>query len=284
MAHPMSSRRIERRALLAAGTAAALLGAPALATPAHGASLLDGLAEDVPACTPDADADAARAADDACDEDDGGGGLLSGVTDALPGQLQGVVDPVEQVVDDVIGNLPAPVTDVVEDLPAVAGDVPGVVEDVTGGLTDVPSGPADVVPEEVPVPAVVSPEVGTASSPPVERTVSGPPQGPGLPRPPLAPRGVPADTTVTRPARPFIPPAVSAPLFGGLPRVAEEFLSRAPATTSDALAAMRGSQTTTVPGPDASSWLLATASGMLLLLGAGHVVHARHRYAASVAR
>lgn len=273
MAHPMSSRRIERRTLLAAGTAAALIGAPALATPAHGASLLDGLADDVPACTPDADA--------VCDDGDG---LLSEVTDALPAQLQGVVDPVEQVVDDVIGSLPSPVTDVVEDLPAAVEDAPGAVEDVTGGLTGGPSNPADVVPEEVPVPAVVSPEVGTASSPPVQRSVSGPPQGPGLPRPPLAARGVPADTTVTRPARPFIPPAVSAPLFGGLPRVAEDFLSRAPATTSDALAAMRGSQTTTVPGPDASSWLLATASGMLLLLGAGHVVHARHRYAASVAR
>lgn len=279
MAHPMSSRRIERRTLLAAGTAAALLGAPALATPAHGASLLDELADDVPACAPDAGA--ARAADDACDD---GGGLLLEVTDPVPARLQRVVDPVEQVVDDVLGSLPTPVSDVVENPPAVVEDVPGVVEGVTGGLTDVPNDPADVVPDEVPVPAVVSPEVGTASSPPVERTVSGPPQGPGLPRPPLAPRGVPADTTVTRPARPFIPPAVSAPLFGGLPRVAEEFLSRAPATTSDALAALRGSQTTTVPGPDASSWLLATASGMLLLLGAGHVVHARHRYAASVAR
>lgn len=268
MAHPMLGRRFDRRMALAAGTTAALLTAPGLATPAEGATALEG------APSPVADAPTVPGT--------GTEGLDHEAAAAPPHaqlleQLRGAPDPIGQVVDDVLRSAPAPVQEVVEQVPAP-------VEDATD-VTDVAPAPLDTIVPEAPAPIPPPPDLGTASTSPAPRQISGPPQGPGIAPPPFAARGVRADTTTTRPTRPFLTPVVGGRLFGDLPRRAEEFLSRAPATLSrEARSALSGSPTTTAPAPDASSWLLATSAGMLLLVGAGHLVHARHRYTASIAR
>lgn len=278
MAHPMFIRRFDRRTWVAAGTTAAVLATPALAVPAQGAVAVD---QDVPAVdaapavVPQATDLPVQHPDPDPDEES-----PSGVDALLPEALQEAADPIGKVVDDVLRGTPAPVQEAVEQLPAVEQ-----VPEAVGGLVDgapVPADPTGVVPDGVAAPIGPEPDVGTASSPPAARR--GLPQGPGIPAPPFRARGVRSDTTTTRPPRPFAPPVMSGTLFGDLPRRAEEFLSRAPSASSDALAALRGSATTTAPSPDAASWLLATAAGMLLLVGAGHVVHARQRYVASVAR
>lgn len=260
MAHPMLNRRFDRRTLAAAGTTAALLAAPGFAATAEGATVLE-------TGVPVVDTDTGVADPEA--------GSLSQVDELLPQAVQSAVDPIEKVVDDVLRGAPAPVPDVLGQVPAVEG----VVEQ----LPPVPATPLDEVTEALPVPADPAPEVGTAGTPAPARATAGPPQGPGTPRPPFTGRNLPAPSSTTF-TRPFVAPAVSGPFLGNLPRIAEDFLSRAPAATSDALSTLRGPQTTTAPGPDAPSWLLATAAGMLLLLGASHVVHARHRFGASVAR
>lgn len=274
MAHTPSSRRADRRTLLAAGTAA-LLTAPLLAAPAGGAlALVSDLVPDELACTPQevADDEALR---EACEE----AGLLSEVTGLVPEPLQRAVDPVERVVDDVLKNLPEPVDEVVEQVPGVPDAVPDAVSDA------VPGDPVEVLPVEPP-PSEQEPAGEVVSI----RPSSGPPQGPGIPPPPFAARTVAvADTTTTPPPRssftaaprPFVGALpTDGRLFGDLPARAEEFLSRTPTPAG----ALSRAATTTTSGPDASSWLFATAAGMILLLGAGHVAAARQRYGASVAR
>lgn len=267
MAHPQLTRRGDRRAVLAAGAAAALLFAPA----ANAAPL--GVALD---CSTEALA-GNTALHDQCQE----AGVLSNLS-AVPEAVQSAVDPIEKVVDDVLKKAPALVQDPV-------GQVPAVVEDVVESL---PAAPApvdpllpDVAPEAPPGDAGAASGPAEASATTVRR--SGPPQGPGIALPPFIRRGVPSTATVTRP-RPqlFTAPAMTGPFFGDMTGMAEDFVSsRSPVRSGiDALGDIGGSRTTTGPGPDAPSWLLATASGMLLLLGAAHLLHARQRHSVSVAR
>jgi hypothetical protein len=268
--HPQLIRRGDRRALLAAGAAAVFLMAPAAdALPVVGT--LD--------CTAKA-----LAGDTLLYERCVQAGLLppapapsgqapAGLGVPVPEAVGSVVDPIEKVVDDVLQKPPAPVGEAVEQIPPV---VDGVVEAL----------PVQPPPVDVPV---LTPEAPPADVAPAETAVRPvrPPvlQGPGYATPPFLRRGVPTTVTTTAPRRAhtFTPPVVSGPFFGDVARVAEEFVSsRSPIATG--LDAFTDRGTSTVPGPDASSWLFATAGGMLLLLGAGHLLHARQRYAASVAR
>lgn len=267
MAHPMLVRRFDRRTLLAAGTTAALLTAPGLAAPADAATALEGApvpVADTPETLPTTEASGLQQ-----------NGAVAPPDVPVLEELHETTDPIGKVVDDVLRAAPTPIQELVK-------QAPGVIDDVA----PVPAEPLDgVVPDQTPAPIGPAPEVGTASASPAPRQTSGPPQGPGIAPPPFAVRDRLADTTTTRRPQPFVAPVVGGRLFGDLPRRAEEFLSRAPVTLSrDALSALSGSPTTTAPSPDASSWLLATSAGMLLLLGAGHLVHARHRYTASIAR
>ncbi|MEX0657784.1 MAG: hypothetical protein WD080_01490 [Egibacteraceae bacterium] len=255
----MLSRRASRHTLLAAGTAFALLGAPLFVSPAEGAlasDLVDDLVPDELACTPQAVADDVPQRD-ACEE----AGLLFGVTETL-GSLG---DPVEKVVDDVLQSVPGVVGGVVEDVPEV---IEGATEQIVPDLDD-PLGTAP--PEPAPPPEPARPTQVDTNLP--ARPSHGPPQGPGIPAPPFAARTVAlADTTSTPPPRPFLPSMP--PSFGDLASGGsdERVFESATATPLGAGGA------STMTSPDASTWLFATAAGMLLLLGSGHVVHARHRY------
>lgn len=262
MAQLIASRRAGRHTLLAAGTAVALLGAPLFVSPAEGAlgsDLVDDLVPDELACTPQAVADDARQRE-ACEE----AGLLSGVTEAL-GPLG---DPVEEVVDDVLQSVPDVVEDVVE-------DVPEVIDGATEQVVPDPGDPLGTPPPEPPPPPQrVEPTEPAAVEPSVPaRPSHGPPQGPGIPAPPFAARTVAlADTTTRPPPRPFLPsmPSTVGDLNTG--ESEEQVFESATATPLGAGGA------STMTSPDPSTWLFATAAGMLLLLGSGHVVHARHRY------
>lgn len=265
MAHPQLTRQGDRRVVLAAGTAVALLLAPAADALPLSATL---------DCSPDAvsvDAVLRQECEDA--------GLLPAVVEtapeAVPEAVQRAVDPVEEVVGEVLKRTPAPVGNAVQQAPAA---VDGAVESVP-----VPA-PVDpgLVPDVVPQPAADDVDAADATVVPARPRA---PQGPGIALPPFVRRGVPAATT-TAPRRVppfFTPPVMSAPFFGDLADVAEDFITSRSSSTGG-LESFMGGGTSTIPGPDASSWLLATAGGMILLLGAGHLLHARQRYAASVAR
>ncbi|HVL99875.1 MAG TPA: hypothetical protein VM324_11345 [Egibacteraceae bacterium] len=278
MAHPKLTRRGDPRTLLAAGTAAALLTGPAALAPAAAAvpadeadevtSAVDCCVEAaLPAAAPAPAPPAAPAAEPVA-------------TTVVPDPIvQAVVGPIEKVVDDVLQRTP------------VGGDIaeqaPAVVDTVTEAL---PAAPLPTDPRGLPAtpltPRAAPESVGTANAPAPPVPTSGASQGTSTFTVPFRARGVATDTTATRRVQPFAAPVMSGPIFADLPRVAEEFLaSNAPSSfSSDTFNALRGGQTGTVPGPDAASWLLATAGGMLLLLGAGHLLHARQRYVASVAR
>lgn len=276
MAHPQLHRQGDRRAFLAAGTAVALLLAPA----AHALPVGDSLD-----CSPEA-VEGDSALRQLCVE----AGVLPALVETAPETVQEAApktvqeavqppgDPIEEVVGEVLDKAPAPAGDAVPEAPAVVEDA----------VDSVPPPPAPVDPALLPGPVTepAGDEVDAAdgSVAPVRPAA---PQGPGIAVPPFIRRGIPVSTssrtTPTLRHQPIAPPVMSAPFFGDLARVAEEFVSsRSPVSTS--LEAFTGGGTSTVPGPDASSWLLATASGMLLLVGASHLVHARHRYTASVAR
>ncbi|HVM12747.1 MAG TPA: hypothetical protein VM287_00250 [Egibacteraceae bacterium] len=264
MAHPQLTRRGDRRAALAVGAAAALLLSPAANATPLGVALDCGT-----------DAVAAPALRGQCQE----AGMLSGLG-IVPEAVQSAVDPIEKVVDDVLKKAPALVQDPV-------GQVPAVVEDVVESLppAPVPAPAEQLLPDIAPEP----PPADAGAAGPAETTVrrSGPPQGPGIALPPFIRRGVPANATVTRPRpQPFTAPAMTGPFFGDMTRLADDFVSSHSPIRSgiDALGDIGGSRTTTGPGPDAPSWLLATASGMLLLLGAAHLLHARQRHSVTVAR
>lgn len=259
MAQLIPSRCASRRTLLAAGTAFALLGAPLFVSPAEGAlgsDLVDDLVPDELACTPQAVAEDASQRE-ACEE----AGLLSGATETL-GPLG---DPVEEVVDDVLQGVP----DVVE---GVVEDVPEVIDGATEQIVPDPGDPLGTAPPEPPPPPEPAPPTPVEPSVPAPPS-HGPPQGPGIPAPPYAARTVAfADTTTTPPPRPFLPSMPSS--FGDLAsgESDERVFESATATPLGAGGA------STLTSPDPSTWLFATAAGMLLLLGSGHVVHARHRY------
>lgn len=268
MAHPQLHRQGDRRAFLAAGTAVALLLTPA----AHALPLTDVLD-----CSPEAVEDDSALRQLCVDS-----GLLPALVETAPETARNSVpeapeavepaaDPIEEVVGEVLNKTPGGVGDAVQEAPAVVDDA----------VESVPLPPAPVVPDAVPAPGGENVGAANASVAPVRRAA---PQGPGIAIPPFARRGFPASTTTITPVRHRpIPPVMSAPFFGDFARVAEEFVSsRSPVTTT--LDAIAGGTTTTIPSPDASSWLLATASGMLLLVGASHLLHARRRYTASVAR
>lgn len=249
--------------LLAASTAAALLIAPAADATPLGVGL---------DCSLEAVADDA-ALHERCHQ----AGLLSGST-AVPDPVESVVNPIEKVVDDVLRKAPAVIEDPV-------GQVPAVVDEAVESLPPAPAPVEPILPDVAPEPPPADPGAAGAAATTVRP--SGPPQGPGIAVPPFIRRGVRSSVTVSEPRpQPFVTPVVSGPFFGDMTRLAEDFVSsRSPVRSGlDALGDIGGSRTTTAPGPDAPSWLLATASGMLLLLGASHLVHARRRHAASVAR
>lgn len=267
VAHPQLNRQSDRRVFLAAGTAVALLLAPA----AHALPL--GAALDCSSEAVAADAVLRQQCEDS--------GLLPAVVETAPETVQDAVapagDPIEEVIGEVLDRTPPAVGEAVQDAPAVVEDV---VESVPVPAPVDPAVVADVVP---PAPAEDGVGAANASVAPVRPAV---PQGPGIAVPPFIRRGIPASTSsrTTAPLRhqPIAAPVMSAPFFGDFARLAEDFVSsRSPVSTG--LEAFTGNGTSTVPGPDASSWLLATASGMLLLVGASHVVRARNRYTASVA-
>lgn len=263
MAHPQLTGRGDRRVLLAAGTAAALLIAPAAAAAPLGVGLdcsLEAVADDT-------------ALHERCQQ----AGLLSS-SSAVPEPVQTAVDPIEKVIDDVLRKAPAVVQDPVEQAPAVVDEV---VESLPAPPAPVEPLLPDIAPEPPPVQHGAADVSATAVRP------SGPPQGPGIALPPFIRRGVRSNVTVSQPRpQPFVTPVISGPFFGDMTRLAEDFVSsRSPVRSGlDAIGDIGGSRTTTGPGPDAPSWLLATASGMLLLLGASHLVHARRRHSVSVAR
>lgn len=268
MAHPQLHRQADRRVFLAAGTAAALLLAPAAqALPLN--ATLD--------CSPTAVA-ADTLLRQQCEDADLLPAAVETAPQAVPEAVRSAVDPIEEVVGEVLDRTPPAVAEAVEQAPAVVDDA---VEAVPA--PDVPVEPPPV-PDVVPDSSAPGDDVGAADSSvaPVRPSA---PQGPGFTLPPFVWRGVPPAVTTTAPRRvqPLAPPVMSAPFFGDLAQVAEDFVSsRSP--VSNSLEAFAGGGTSTVPGPDASSWLLATATGMLLLVGASHLVHARQRYVASVAR
>lgn len=267
MAHPKLIRRGDPRVFLAAGTAAALLTGPAAFASAADALPL----EDVTAVPEGTDCSAVAAGCSVA--------ALPSVTEVpADPDFQAVVGPIEKVVDDVLQSAPV-VSDVVEQAPAV---VDTVTESVPAPVPVVP----DVLPATPLDPAAPEP-VGTANAPTSPVPTSGPAQaGSTVTTPFRRPAVAAADTTTTRRVQAFAAPVVSGPIFADLPRVAEEFLASRPSVTfsTDAFPGLGGGQTDTVPGPDAASWLLATAGGMLLLVSAGHLVHARRRYVATIAR
>lgn len=278
MAHPKLTRRADHRVLVAAGAAALLASSVALGTPGAGALPLDSVTEGLD-CSVEA-----LAGNPELEERCADAGLLSVVDDVVPeevaeavdGAVGGAVDPIGKVVDDVLKSAPAPVGEVAE-------QVPEVVDQVTEA---VPTPTAPTEPQGTPAaPSGAVTAAGPTSTP---SSANGPLQGPGLTTPPFLTRGVSSDTTTTTRSRTgsFVTPVVSGPVFAELPRIAERFFSDRSVTSfsADAFAALRGVEPATTPSPDAPTWLLATAGGMLLLLGAGHVLHARQRYATSIAR
>lgn len=301
MAHPKLTGRVDRRVLLAAGAAAAMLGLPATAT----AGPLDGVSADALPIEDATDTDVIGTVGDtldclttACGEEPaetaseaatsttgdalsevtstpgGTSGAVSEVTDLLPEEVRAATDPVTGVVDDVVRSVPGVVADPVGSVEQTPDVVDNVIRSVGSPVPGV----------DVPTPSPPE-DVGTAGSPAGVR--SGPVQGPrASTRPPFAPR--PTSVTTTPPSRPspsfYAPPVITAPFTGDLPRIAEDLLARSP--VSSGIEAIRDAAAAPVSGPDAPSWLLATAGGLLLLVGSGHVIHARnrHRYVASVAR
>lgn len=267
MAHPQLHRQGDRRVFLAAGTAAALLLAPA----AHALPLGDALN-----CSPEALVDDA-ALREQCEDS----GLLPAAVGTAPETGRDAVgsagDPIEEVVGEVLDRTPTAVGDAVQEAPALVDDV---VESVP---VPAPVDPA-IVPDVVPGPAEDGIGAADASVTPVRPAPA--PQGPGIALPPFVRRGIPASTSsrTTAPLRhqPIAAPVMSAPFFGDFAQLAEDFVSSR-SSGGTGLEAFTGGGTSTIPGPDASSWLLATASGMLLLVGASHVARARNRYTASVA-
>lgn len=269
MAHPKLTGRVDRRTLMAAGTAALLFGAPAAAAGAPlGDAATDCTVEDV--------------LDDRCEETAPVTQAVEPVTEAAEPVMEAaepVTDPVEKVVDDIVKQAP-PAPD------------PG---------TDPGPGPDPITPPPTPIPVLPDPGGPTTPTDP----------GPGTPAAPgttdgtlgvagpvgvsMLPRTVAVNTTGGfEPATPLaagrasslIPtaPVISSPYAGSLPSIAEDLVSSSRAPLAAGAEAFTAPLSGMNPAPDASSWLLATAGGLLLLVGAGHLTHARQRFTATVAR
>ena len=75
--------------------------------------------------------------------------------------------------------------------------------------------------------------------------------------------------------QPFAPPVVTAPLFDLAPQIAEQLFGTATTTGESQgplASATAASATSTAATPDAAGWLAATATGLLMLVGAGHAI------------
>lgn len=291
MAHPKLIGRVDRRALMAAGTAALLLGAPAAASGAPlgdapegvdctAEDALEGRCEETAAASQAVEpvTDTAAPVTDEAEPVTEEAAPVTEAVQAATDAAKVATDPVEKIVDDIVTEAPAPVPPPADVAPDVA---PGVA----------PDGAPDALPAPRPdmQPGASTPDGGAVSGTPSVGAAGGPPLA-GVPRT----TGVNTtggfqlgDPVAANPSSSFTPltPVVSSPFAGNLPKLAEEFISssREPLTAgAEALTAPLSGMNT--PAPDASSWLLATAGGLLLLMGAGHLAHARQRFAASVAQ
>lgn len=192
---------------------------------------------------------------------------LDTVTDALPEPVSVTVAPVEEAAAPVV----EPVTETVA--PAV-DDVVDQAEAATGPLPDLPEPIAEILGQ--------APETGGSGTQPKPANPS--PVGEALPVLPAT--SSPAPTTVT-PAAPAsasptaaaatrafrMSPSASTPSVFNMPALAEQLLS------SSELPNVAGPEATATPisglaNSDAPAWLLATAAGLMLLVGAGHVLAA----------
>jgi hypothetical protein len=76
--------------------------------------------------------------------------------------------------------------------------------------------------------------------------------------------------------QPFAPPIISGPMNDLFPRVAEQLFGTTTTTGADAPVAAGATQASatsaTATTPDAAGWLAATATGLLMLVGAGHAI------------
>lgn len=299
MAHPRVHGRVDRRALLAAGTAAALFGAPAAALGAPlDANAADACAADPAACdvaetaaeataggedtqpvtstkaaTPQPTPEALEPATEAVDE----------VVDEVVETTKVVTDPVATVVDDIVESSPAPAPD--------PGPAPAPVPDP--GVDAVPGAEAVPAPDPAPAPAPADdggPPAAVADNRSVGTAGSTTPTMPASLRASATttPAFASSASQATQDTGGSFPlsPVVSSPFGGNLPSIAEDLMSstRAPLSAgAEALSGPLSGLHNGTPSPDASSWLLATAGGLLLLVGAGHLAHSRQRYGASIA-
>ena len=271
MAHPMLAS-VARQSLLAATTAALMAGPLAVAGIAQSlAPVIDGTSTEVIELT----CKEAKATEDKdliaefCTKKDGDK-ASSPVTDA------------EKAVAEGTGTVTKTVEDVVRSAPDTGTDTPDGDGGGDGGGS---SGPLDPVDDDTEVGGaggnyIPVPEPKDPSSPP--GTTDG--------REALArDRGAPAGSSYDangpyRPGlhsysqltlQPFAPPVVTAPMYDLLPQIAEQLFGTTTATGAQApLAAdaTAASASSTAATPDAAGWLAATATGLLMLVGAGHAI------------
>lgn len=200
---------------------------------------------------------------------------LDTVTESVPEPVSEAIAPVEEAAAPVVETVEetvAPVTetvtpvvsDTVEQAEAVTGPLPPLPEPIAEALGNGPKagGNGGTQPKQTtPSPVTESLPVLPASGSPAPTTVA-----------PAAPASAsPAATAATRAFR--AGPAATTPSVFNMPALAERFLSSSelpdvagPAVNATPIAGL--------PGADAPAWLLATAAGLVLLVGGGHVLAA----------
>ena len=270
MAHPMLAS-VARQSLLAATTAALMAGPLAVAGIAQSLTpVIDGTSTEVIELT----CKEAKATEDK--------DLIAEFCPKKDGNKAGApASDAEKAIADGTATVTKTVESVVRSAPDSGTDTPDGDGDGDGGGG---SGPLDPIDDDT--------EVGGADgeyTPVPEPKDSSSPSGTTDGREALArDRGAPAGSNydVNGPYRPgmhsyseltlqpFAAPLVTGPMYE-LPRIAEQLFGTTTSTGAEApLAAdaTAASASSTAATPDAAGWLAATATGLLMLVGAGHAI------------
>lgn len=281
MAHPRLQAASHRKALTVGMTAALLavpMAGPGAAATLPGTDLLE---------------------EETLDEGDLGAvdGTLEGVEDSASQVLEPVTQPVEETVQKVTETT-APVEAVVDK----------VVESVTGTTPEPPATGAEPTPAE---PTSKDKDTTTAggSYQPVDEprtsTTTGPDRPGAIVRSAGGGDGAAPVTAETAPAalrhefthsglrsanggltlQPFPAPVVSSPFAFQAPQVADDVLTTTPGpSVAEAFEASATELPRQLAGDSLPGALTATAAGLLLLVGAGHLLHRSGRLRVAVTR
>lgn len=312
MAHPNLTNRADRKSL-AMGATAALLAIP-LATAAS-ASPLDDTADTVDETVNDTSGtveDTSGMLEDTSETEATDAAEQPSSVSPSSQPTRDVPDAVDDIVDGVLSEggavtppspePPAPVPDTQELIEAApAPEPPSVSDTVEGALPEAAKEPVSEATEAVPIPSdPANPTGGGGAADPAPQATEAQSLAPRTPdrlvaagTPPFAasstraavphPRSSFSVSTSSLSRTPTSTPLLSTPLAGNLGDLADDFVSsRTPLSASSEASATPltgGAQTS----PDAPTWLLATAGGLVLLLTAGHLLHARQRSPYTVA-